>query len=284
LARRLCVPHRVLRLRRHGALALATSWARRGADARLSARAARGACAARRRLRIRCRPRGLYVAVRFNSRGCLLPPPSPRSKPTRARSPSPPPPPPLLLSPPQPRAKRTVGGRLANAALALAYNRSDVAWRGPSYAKLLGASVSADSVITANISLSDVPTRLVLLGTQRQGATPFCQAPPSGSGGIVAPDPAQCAWFTLWGSQGDAYNASVALSDDERGLVLTATDAAPGTSVVATSFGWGTWPVNEVYSAEGLPLEPWWCNAENACVGSYGTSLGHSVVGRGQVI
>ena len=50
---------------------------------------------------------------------------------------------------------------------------------------------------------------------------------------------------------------------DSKGLVLTAQGAG---AVSGTAFGMGTWPVNEVYSAEGLPLEPWMCNMHGACV------------------
>lgn len=159
-----------------------------------------------------------------------------------------------------PRAKRVVGARLARAALNLHYGRADVAWRGPTFRSQ--AAEQAGGVVTVRVALDNVPTTLALLQADMPGATPFCQAR---GGAVVAPaGPQQCAWFTIFGGGGEALNATgVALSADKKGLVLTAEGSINGFQ--STQFGWGVWPVNMVYSAEGLPLEPWWCNAEGAC-------------------
>jgi len=159
-----------------------------------------------------------------------------------------------------PRNKREVGRRLANAALALAYGQSSVPWRGPTYKSVSFAKGPSSFKLT--LELSNVPTTLALLTTPIPGATPFCQGEGRG-GGIVAPDPSQCAWFSAFDDAGRVYNMTFGLTPDGRGLELE----APGSpsAILATSFGWGTWPVNAVYSAEGLPLEPWWCNSENRC-------------------
>ena len=162
-----------------------------------------------------------------------------------------------------PRAKRVLGQRLANAALAQQYGRP-VAWRGPAFAS--SSWSQAGGVITVEVALKNVPTALRLLSTAMPGATPFCQAGGGAAGGgIVAPDPSLCAWFTAFDDAGRVFNMSgIALSADSKGLVLT-TPGPQVNAIIATSFGWGTWPVNAVYSQEGLPLEPWWCNMQGAC-------------------
>jgi hypothetical protein len=66
---------------------------------------------------------------------------------------------------------------------------------------------------------------------------------------------AACAWFSITGSDGVAYNATPAVAGAS--LVLTAPGAPAGTRPVATAFGMNAWPINVVMSAEGLPLQPW---------------------------
>lgn len=159
-----------------------------------------------------------------------------------------------------PRAKRVVGARLAAAALDLNYGRGSAAWRGPTFKSQSVAQ--ARGVITVRVALDNVPTTLKLLQADMPGTTPFCQVR---GGAVVAPSgPALCAWFTLFGDGGEVLNAtSVALSEDQRGLVLQA--EGKFNALESTQFGWGVWPVNTVYSAEGFPLQPWWCNVAGAC-------------------
>jgi len=161
-----------------------------------------------------------------------------------------------------PRAKRAVGTRLANAALALNYGKTEIAWKGPTYKSI--STEWSNGAITANVTFDNVVTTLRLLDPPMIPSTPYCQAI---KGSIVAPDPSKCAWFTLFGDAGEVFNATtVTLTDDLKGIVLIA-PAADKANIIATSFGWGNWPVNMVYTSEGLPLEPWWCNVENACYG-----------------
>ena len=161
-----------------------------------------------------------------------------------------------------PRAKRAVGNRLANAALALNYGKTEIPWKSPSYRSI--STHVENGVVTANVTLDNVPTSLTLLDPPMIPTSPYCQAV---KGGVVAPDPTACAWFTLFGDAGEVINAtSVTLTDDQKGLVLSA-NVSNKPNIIATSFGYGNWPVNMIYSNEGLPLEPWWCNVENACYG-----------------
>lgn len=67
-----------------------------------------------------------------------------------------------------------------------------------------------------------------------------------------------CGWFAILGSDGTWYNASGAVALKGSLIVLTAPDAPPGLTALATSNGYADWPVVNVYSAvSGLPLVPW---------------------------
>ena len=67
-----------------------------------------------------------------------------------------------------------------------------------------------------------------------------------------------CDWFAI--QTNDAaqtwHNASVALTPDARGVVLSAV-VPRGLSAVATRNGFSDWPVVTIYDANGLPLAPW---------------------------
>ena len=138
-----------------------------------------------------------------------------------------------------PRNKRLIGGRLASAALDLQYGVSPApVWRSPSYAK--GAASANGGTVSVAVSFADLPTTLV-------AAADHCKT----ELGVPA---SQCAWFTIVGSDGKSYNATATPSGST--LVLSAAVPA-GTTAAATSFGWNSWPINTVMSAEGLPLQPW---------------------------
>ena len=57
-------------------------------------------------------------------------------------------------------------------------------------------------------------------------------------------------------SDGQWYNASVAVSGDGGAIELTVDDVAQGLVPVATKNGWADWAVVNVYSGT-LPVVPW---------------------------
>lgn len=72
------------------------------------------------------------------------------------------------------------------------------------------------------------------------------------------PAPAdECGWAAILASDGSWLNASVSLSADGAGVVLTATAPAGGLSPVASSYAYNAWPVASVFSAAGFPVLPW---------------------------
>ena len=69
-------------------------------------------------------------------------------------------------------------------------------------------------------------------------------------------DPAQCAGFYLVGTDGIQYTATATLGGASNAVLLAAALPA-GVAVNATTFGYSTWPINTIATAEGLPLLPW---------------------------
>ena len=143
------------------------------------------------------------------------------------------------IHPPQ---KQNCGRRLGNAALALQYKKS-VTYKSPSFASAqLGAA-------SATITLNDVtPAGLVLLPSANAG-TVNCTA-----------SKGTCAWAALqFDDPANSWvNASVALTADAQGMVLSAPPPAGSSKVTASSYAWGAIPFMTVYLADAdLPVRAW---------------------------
>lgn len=84
---------------------------------------------------------------------------------------------------------------------------------------------------------------------------------PTEIGNVTAAD---CAWFDVLGSDGRFYNVTqVTLAAGAPGVLLLAAPVEPpvaGITPVGTRFGWGQFPVVNVYDGAGFPLEPWAAN------------------------
>lgn len=138
-----------------------------------------------------------------------------------------------------PRNKKLVGQRLAAAALTLLYGKP-TPYLSPSYVSAV--ATASGTAVTVTVTLHDVPTKLV-------PGTDHCKSE-------LGVPPNECGFPTILGSDGKTYNASIAVGPAGKSVVLSATVAA-GTTAVASSYGWNTYPINLIYSAEGLPLQPW---------------------------
>jgi hypothetical protein len=142
-----------------------------------------------------------------------------------------------------PRNKKLVGERLAAAALSILYNQS-TPYKMPSFAS---ASVSRQGqLVTVTVSFDDVPTTLV-------AHADHCEVE------LGVPE-GECGFPTIWGSDGRAYNASIAIGAEGKVVVLSANTSTTDVTVAAHSYGFNTFPVNLVFSAEGLPVRPWLVN------------------------
>ena len=143
-----------------------------------------------------------------------------------------------------PRNKALVGARLANTALNMQYNvKTQPIYIPPSYVS--ATDTSSGTTLSAAITL-DLHGDTSLELTEDHCKTDIGVAPGT------------CAWFTLTSSDNTVYNASVTISQDGKSLLLGATTSGSAPAkVVATSFGWGIWPINTIQNKEGLPLQPW---------------------------
>ena len=154
-----------------------------------------------------------------------------------------------------PPPKQYCGRRLAASALDLVYGQKTARWRSPRFASQV---MAASPVPTATVTLSDVSAAGLSTDTY-----PFNYA---GLGGATCAEldaksgRGTCAWAALRLSTG-WVNATVR-ADGSNKLVLTApaADAAAG-APLASSYGWGSIPMMNVYDADGpaygLPALAW---------------------------
>ena len=167
-----------------------------------------------------------------------------------------------------PRMKKRIADRLVASALTLRYKLPTV-YLPPTYAGATAMSSGRSVMVT--VYFNDLPTKLV-------AAHDYCKThmlAQNGSGvwfstGLSA---SLCSWFTIIGSDGGRYNATATPTPDGKQLVLTATVNQSGTTAIATSFGWNSWPINTIMSAEGLPLQPWPDEMVNATISSHTVAL-----------
>ena len=107
------------------------------------------------------------------------------------------------------------------------------------------AATAPSTTLTVTVSFTQLPSKLVTADDRCKTEPPF-KVPV-----------AQCAWFSITGSDGVALNATVTIDGNGTALVLTAASSAAGVTAVSTAFGWNGWPINTIMTAEGLPLQPW---------------------------
>ena len=177
-----------------------------------------------------------------------------------------------------PAAKQYVGRRLAHAALAQQYKKTNVRWRSPTYRSASAQDVVADGdgglYAQLTVSLDNVGTSgLRLLHPYNY------ESPNYGDAGIsprIVVDctasyvinkttngsmAEQCAWAALNVSGGIGWlNATTALLEGGRMLLsaLLPVNASASAKVVGSRYGWGPIPMMSVYDVESdLPVLPW---------------------------
>jgi hypothetical protein len=141
-----------------------------------------------------------------------------------------------------PPPKQFCAKRLAKSALEISYGKSLGGWRSPTY-----KSAAATGAGAVTVALNDVPAAgLTLLPSANQG-TVNCTAS-AGS----------CAWATISFDVGGTVNATLSLTSDGQGLVLTAPPPPGATKAVATSYAYGAIPFMTAYRADAdLPVRQW---------------------------
>ena len=153
-----------------------------------------------------------------------------------------------------PPYKQHCGQRLANAALSIVYDKG-INWRSPTYAAAAQTgsgevTVWLHDVLDAGLVLKD-PHNIHTAGDcTKANQCAFW---------------AQCAWASIQfdDSAKSWVNATVALTSDKQGMVLSASPPSGAKNAVATSYGWGSIPIMTVYRADmdgedgQLPVLTW---------------------------
>ena len=119
---------------------------------------------------------------------------------------------------------------------------------GPTYSGSFGAVAGGNIVVTVVFDSASVGSGLVFTHT----AFDHCPT----EVGVAA---GECVYWSITGSDSKAYNATVAITRDGKGVTLTA-PAPAGVTPVASSFGYGCWPVVTLYNREGFPVIPYKAN------------------------
>lgn len=150
-----------------------------------------------------------------------------------------------------------VPGRRAAASLAGAYYHLTVPYLNPRYASAIARGVSNKTHTMIDVEVSLLPGTVTGAGLVVRGWEPLSNSSHCPTERAV--NASFCDWFAIQvnDSAFSWHNASVALTEDGQGVVLSAAVPGPGLAAVATRAMWSDWPVVTVYSAEGLPLLPW---------------------------
>ena len=152
-----------------------------------------------------------------------------------------------------PPYKQHCGQRLANAALSIVYDKG-INWRSPTYA---AAAQTGSGEVT--VWLHDVlDAGLVLKDPHNIHTAGDCTKANQKA-------PGSCAWASIQfdDSAKSWVNATVALTSDKQGMVLSASPPSGAKNAVATAYGWGSIPMMTVYRADmdgedgQLPVLTW---------------------------
>ena len=152
--------------------------------------------------------------------------------------------------------QKFIPGRRTAASFAGALYGLPVPYLNPAYGDATGTSKSnaTHTTITVTVALAQgtAPSGgLSIRGWESQSNSSHCPVE-------RAVNMSACAWLEVQVNDGAQtwHNASVTVTEDGMGVVLTAVVGAPGLAAVATRNGWGDWPVVTVYG-NGLPLATW---------------------------
>lgn len=149
-----------------------------------------------------------------------------------------------------------VPGRRAAATFAGAFYNLTVPYLNPRYADAVAYGVSNATSTTLTVTVSMLPGTVTSAGLVQRGWEPLSNSSHCPTERAI--NASYCDWFAIQVNDDTQswHNASVALTADKQGVVLTAV-VPKGLAAVATRNGFSDWPIVTIYSAEGLPLAPW---------------------------
>jgi hypothetical protein len=141
-----------------------------------------------------------------------------------------------------PPPKQYCAKRLANSALEISYGKNLGGWQSPTY-----KSATATSTGSVTIALNDVSAAGLVLAPSANAGTVNCTA-----------SVGSCTWATITFDVGGSVNATVAVTSDGQGLVLSATPPTGATKAIATSYAYGAVPFMTAYRSDAdLPVRQW---------------------------
>ena len=141
-----------------------------------------------------------------------------------------------------PPPKQYCAKRLANSALEISYGKNLNNWKSPTYKS---ATVTGKGSVT--IALNDVSAAGLILSPPANAGTVNCTAS-AGS----------CTWATISFDVGGTVNATVTVTADGQGLILSATPPTGANKAVATSYAYGAVPFMTAYRSDAdLPVRQW---------------------------
>ena len=140
-----------------------------------------------------------------------------------------------------PPYKQHVGERLANAAMAIVYNKP-INWRSPTYLSAKAGATLGEVTVSLNDVLAVGLTLKPPFNARTAGNCATANAKKAGS----------CAWASVQfdDAKKSWVNATVGLSADKQGMTLSAPAPAGAKAAIATSYGWGSVPMMTVYRAD----------------------------------
>lgn len=149
-----------------------------------------------------------------------------------------------------------IPGRRAAAAFAGAFYDLPVPYLNPRYADAVAFGRTGAGGTTLTVTISLLPGTVSAAGLVQRGWEPNSNSSHCPTERAV--NASYCDWFAIQTNDGAGtwWNASVALTPDAQGVVLSAV-VPKGLSAVATRNGFSDWPVVTIYDANGLPLAPW---------------------------
>jgi len=151
-----------------------------------------------------------------------------------------------------PKDKQTVSARLANAALSQVYGQA-VAWKAPIYVS--ATQQTTDTTITVTVSFE---TGTVANGLTTDVPTPAKAAQADQCVTGLTADACGFPTIQVNDSAKTTLNATITVTSDKQGVVLTATAPSTGLKAISTSYGRAGWAVTTIFNSKGLPVIGWY--------------------------
>jgi hypothetical protein len=150
-----------------------------------------------------------------------------------------------------------IPGRRAALTLAGAFYGLAVEYLNPRYGDAIATSVSNSTHTLVTVEISLDKNTIPLGGLVIQNWNPLSNSSHCPTERAI--NISYCDWFAIQVNDNmqSWYNASVEITSDGFGILLSILVPQKGLAAIATRAMWSDWPVVTIYSVNGLPLLPW---------------------------